>query len=202
MKKHLAWFAPIALVVLAGPQVFGGDDGPALFVIPQVGHKSVPAQPDVKKTVPAQPSVKKAAPAQKTEPTPAATLKPVPDPKAPYSGKRIVNRPITMPTQTLSRPDNRLVSGAGPGSIGRRQARLSLRQDGTFVVTGNIEGSGTWYQNGSTIMMDSPNAHYEGVLDSSTISGTRTFKAGNGSEPWSFVLNERALEIKFEAKTK
>jgi hypothetical protein len=217
MKMHLAWFFPIALVVLAVPRVSRGDDGPSLFVIPQVGK---PAQPEVKKTAPVQPSVKKTSPAQpavakttpaqvvaeKTVPAKVGVEQPVPDVKTPYTGKRVVNRPVTMPSplpeKRAGRPDDRILSGAGPGTIGRRQARLALRQDGTFVVTGNIEGSGTWSQRGQLIVMESPTSHYEGTLENSMLAGTRTFKQREGSEPWKFVLNERALEIRFEVQGK
>ena len=236
MKKHLAWFFPIAFVALAVPRVSRGDDGPSLFVIPQVAKPKSPAQADVKKTSPAQRSVKQTSPAQpgvakttpaqvrvekpvpipvgvekivpaqagaeKTVPAQAGAEKTVPDVKTPYTGKRVVNRPVTMPSQLpdkrSSRPDDRILSGAGPGTIGRHQARLELRRDGTFVVTGNIEGSGTWSQRGQMIVMESPTSHYEGTLENSTLSGTRTFKQRDGSEPWKFVLHDRALEIRFE----
>jgi len=148
----------------------------------------------------AQPGVGKNAPA-KVGPTNT-----VPDVKTPYSGKRVVNRPITMPSQMLDRRPSqsldRILSGAGPGTIGPYQARLELRPNGTFVVTGKIEGSGTWHQSGQMIVMDSQTSHYEGTLENSTISGTRTFKGRDGIEPWKFFLNERALEIKLELQGK
>jgi hypothetical protein len=210
MKKHLAWLFPIALVALAGSRVSAGDDGPALFVIPQAAKHTSPDQPSVKKTVPAQPSAKKTSPAQpgvgKTVPALVGATNTAPDVKTPYTGKRVVNRPITMPSQMLDRRQSqsldRILSGAGPGTIGPYQARLELRPNGTFVVTGKIAGSGTWHQNGQMIVMDSQTAHYEGTLESSTISGTRTFKGRDGIEPWKFVLNERALEIKLQLQGK
>jgi len=52
------------------------------------------------------------------------------------------------------------------------------------------------------IVMESQTSHYEGTLESSTISGTRTFKGRDGIEPWKFFLNERALEIKLELQGK
>jgi hypothetical protein len=218
MKKHLAWLVPIALVALTGPRVSGGDDGPALFVIPQAIKQTSPAQPSVKKTSPTPPSVKKSSPAQaaavktvpaqvgaeNTAPAQVGAKSTVPNTKTPYTGKRVVNRPVTMPSQM---PDNgparsldRILSGAGPGTIGRYQARLELRRDGTFVVTGNIAGSGTWQQRGQTIVMESRTSHYEGQLENSTISGTRTFKGQDGIERWKFVLNDRALEIRLEVQ--
>jgi len=218
MKKHLAWFIPIALVALAGPRVSGGDDGPELFVIPQaVKHtspdqagakKASPAQPSAKKTSPAQPGIAKTVPAQvgakDTAPAQAGAKNTVPDVRTPYTGKRVVNRPVTMPIQAPdnrpSRSDDRILSGAGSGTIGPFQARLELRPDGTFVVTGKIEGSGTWHQSGQTIVMESQTSHYEGNLENSTISGTRTLKERAGIEPWKFVLDERALEIRLEVQ--
>jgi hypothetical protein len=218
MKKHLAWFIPIALVALTGPRVSGGDDGPALFVIPQAVKqtsptqagvkKTSPAQPGIKKTTAAQPGVEKTAPAQpvaeKTVPAQVGAGNTVPDVKTPYTGKRVVNRPVTMPSQMPDKGPSgsldRILSGAGPGTIGGHQARLELRQDGIFVVTGKIEGSGTWEQRGQTIVMESPTSHYEGNLENSTISGTRTFKQRAGIQPWKFVLNERALEIRLEVQ--
>jgi hypothetical protein len=50
--------------------------------------------------------------------------------------------------------------------------------------------------------MDSQTSHYEGNFEKSTISGTRTFKERAGIEPWKFVLNERALEIRLEAQSR
>jgi hypothetical protein len=230
MKKHLAWLFPIALVALSGSRVCAGDDGPALFVIPQAAKHTSPDQASVKKTAPAQPGVKKTSPAQpgltkttatqksveKTTPTQVGAEKAaprqvgaessVPDIQMPYTGKRVVNRPVTMPSQMpnnlASRSIDRILSGAGPGAIGPYQARLELRPNGTFVVTGTIAGSGTWHQNGQMIVMDSQTSHYEGTLEGSTISGTRTFKGRDGIEPWKFVLNERALEIKLQLQGK
>lgn len=218
MMKHLAWFVPIALFALAGPQVSAGDDGPSLFVIPQTVKKTAPAQANVKKASHAQPSaaktssappvVTKTAPAQvsakNTVTVPAVTQKAAPDVKTPYTGKRVVNRPVTMPSQMSDkRPGlslDRLLSGAGSGTIGAYKARLELRPDGTFVVTGSIEGSGTWHQRGQTIVMESQTSHYEGTVENSTISGTRTFKQRDGVEPWKFALSERALEIRFQVQ--
>jgi hypothetical protein len=228
MKMHLAWLFPIALVALTGPRVSGSDDGPSLFVIPQAVKQTSPTQAGVKKISPAQPGVNKTSPAQpgirkttaaqpgaekttpaqagadKTAPTQVGIDKTVPDVKTPYTGKRVVNRPVTMPSQMPdnrpNRSDSRILSGAGPGTIGSYRARLELRPNGTFVVTGNIEGSGTWHQSGQTIVMESPTSHYEGSLENSTISGTRTFKERAGIEPWKFVLNDRALEIKLEVQ--
>ena len=223
MKKHLAWIFPIAFVALAVPQLSAADDGPELFVIPQVNRKptvpaqaaakqAAPTQRVIKKTTPVQPAVATPAPARadavKTVPVQAGTNMrvpvqagtnmTVPDGKTPYT----VNRPITMPSQMpnnlASRSLDRILSGAGPGSIGPYQARLELRRDGTFVVTGKIEGTGTWHQSGPMIVMDSPTSHYEGKLENSLLSGTRTFKARAGIEPWRFVLNDRALEMKLQ----
>jgi hypothetical protein len=228
MKKHLAWFFPIALVALTVPRVSGGDDGPALFVIPQAVKRTSPAQPVIKKTTAAQPVVEKTSPAQagaektapaqlgaqktapaqvgveKSSPVQAGAENTVPNAKTPYTGKRVVNRPVTMPSQTPDKGPsgslNRILSGAGPGTIGPYQARLELRPDGTFVVTGKIQGSGTWQHRGETIVMESQTSHYEGKLENSTISGTRTFKERAGIQPWKFVLNERALEIRLEVQ--
>ncbi len=218
MKMQLAWFIPIALCALTNVRVSARDDGPALFVIPQrqtpptqPGVKQTsPTQADVKKTAPAQPSARKTTPAQpsvvKNAPAQVGATNTVPDVKTPYTGKRVVNRPITMPSQmpdkAPSRSLDRILSGAGPGTIGGYQARLELRPNGTFVVTGKIAGSGTWHQNGQMIVMESQTSHYEGTLESSTISGTRTFKGRDGIEPWKFFLNERALEIKLELQGK
>jgi hypothetical protein len=243
MKKHLARFVLLSLSGLTVSRACGGDDGPSLFVIPQAGHPAQPAASAAKKTSPAQPNAEKKPPAQtgiaKTVPVPAAIVKPLANVKTPYTGKITVNRPVTMPSQTMPsqipskqpvRSDSRrpsqspssspilggnvgdtpatsaggpgLMGGAGSGTIGRYRARLELRRNGTFVVSGSIEGSGTWYQRGPTIVMDSPTSHYEGQLENSTISGTRTFKDRDGVEPWKFVLSERALEIRFEAQGK
>jgi hypothetical protein len=230
MKKHLAWFFPIALVALTGSRVSAGDDGPSLFVIPQAAKhtsadqtgvkktaptpagakKTSPAQPGVEKTLPAQVGAKNTVPAQvgakNTVPVQVGATNTVPDVKTPYTGKRVVNRPITMPSQmpenAPSRSLDRILSGAGPGTIGPYQARLELRPNGTFVVTGKIEGSGTWHQSGQMIVMESQSSHYEGTLENSTISGTRIFKERAGIEPWKFVLNERALEIRLEVQGK
>jgi hypothetical protein len=205
MKKHLAWIVPIAVFALAGPRVYGGEDGPALFVIPQrqtsSTHPAVkntsPTQADAKKSAPAQPVIKKTTAIQPAVEKQAAP-KTVPDSKTPYT----VNRPVTMPSQMpnnlASRSLDRILSGAGSGTIGPYQARLELRPNGTFFVTGKIEGSGTWHQNGQTIVMESQTSHYEGTLENSSISGTRTFKGRDGIQPWKFVLNDRALEIKLQ----
>ncbi len=210
MKKHLAWFFPIALVALTGSRVSAGDDGPSLFVIPQAAKHTSPDQAGIKKTAPTLAGAKKTSPAQPsvktTVPAQAGIKNTVPDVKTPYTGKRVVNRPITMPSQMLDRRPSqsldRILSGAGPGTIGPYQARLELRPNGTFVVTGKIEGSGTWHQSGQMIVMESPTSHYEGTLESSTLSGTRTFKERAGIEPWKFVLNDRALEIRLEVQGK
>ena len=70
------------------------------------------------------------------------------------------------------------------GSIGSNKADVEF-SNGTFQVTGGIEGSGQWRQGGKGVHMETETSVYRGEVTENGIQGYRYFKDHRPYERWS-----------------
>jgi hypothetical protein len=79
------------------------------------------------------------------------------------------------------------------GQIGPHRIVIRFASSGAFVVSGELQGSGRWTQDGSGLLLETAIAKYRGQIDGDRISGLR-FRI-DGAQPiiaWSVVLSTAA----------
>lgn len=75
------------------------------------------------------------------------------------------------------------------GKIGKYDAKINF-QDKTFVVVGDIEGDGSWTQDGLGIKMTTATSRYSGKIYGERVKGLRFFKDNRTSEEWNVRLDK------------
>jgi hypothetical protein len=103
-------------------------------------------------------------------------------------------RPKTIPRITVpGRDDGNSVAGKkGRGTIDGSNVVIAFAEDGSFTVTGELEGSGQWSQTGKAVTMQTRLATFQGVLDGNTLTGIRVRRSADGSiltDKWSITFS-------------
>jgi hypothetical protein len=79
------------------------------------------------------------------------------------------------------------------GRIGPQRVVIRFAASGEFVVSGELQGTGRWTQDGSGLLMETAIAKYRGQIDGDRISGLRFLF--DGSQPigeWSVAVSTAA----------
>jgi hypothetical protein len=79
------------------------------------------------------------------------------------------------------------------GKIGAQRVVIRFAATGEFVVSGELQGTGRWTQDGSSLLLETTLAKYRGQIEGDRISGLRFLI--DGSQPigaWSVALSTAA----------
>lgn len=97
-------------------------------------------------------------------------------------GERPALAPSTTKTGAIPHNGLSVADKTYQGTICSYKATISFRSNGTFIVSGDIEGTGRWLQKGETISMQTDIATYEGNVVKEQIVGQRALKDHSGTQ--------------------
>jgi hypothetical protein len=81
------------------------------------------------------------------------------------------------------------------GTIGRAKATIEFK-NGSFAVSGDIEGQGRWRQDGNGVHFETESSVYRGVVSGDGIKGYRYFKDHRPYERWAVTLDRVPEKLK------
>lgn len=118
---------------------------------------------------------------------PRPTQKPKPE-DPPLSGRK---SPLPKAPGAKDNP-NSVAGRKGKGKIADSNVTFTFAKDGTFTVTGDLEGSGKWTQTGKAVTMETQISKFQGVAEDNKIRGVRVRRSDNGKilkDDWSVQLS-------------
>jgi hypothetical protein len=82
----------------------------------------------------------------------------------------------------------------GQGWIGTATVAFHFRENGTFVITGQMTGEGMWTQTGAAVVMETARSTFKGTITGNRVSGQRTLKANRQLvDEWKVQLSDMSL---------